>query len=929
MIRTVLFACSASTLAFATAAIAGDTPLYAPAPDWIEPVELTDEQLNNGHAEILQDWQHRLEDGVVTTFRDRMVRIENPDALDSEGTLQLTWAPDKGDLTIHALEILRGDETIDLIGQGAQFEVLRRERGLERRLLDGRLTATLAVPGLRQGDTLRLAHSTTIDDQALGEEMQETLWLASDPYQLEKGRAIFSWPEGADVVWQAGPNVDLAEPSSKGGYRWLRAEYPLEKRAEMPGDAPSRFTRAPYIRVGTYADYAELSRTMSPHYEAAADITDVPEMMDHVARIRTASNDPLAQMAMATRIVQDEVSYLLDGLDGGNYLPQNAADTWDKRYGDCKAKSVLLLAMLRELGIDSQAVLVTTQGGDAVPELLPIPANFDHMIVRAIVDGTDYWLDGTSAGTRRANITDVPPFFHALPLTGAGADLVAMKQRAKAQPDVAMTGRFDSSAGVDLPIVYELDITLSGRAATGIRSFVDNATPELERQLARQFTSSMGSGEVTSIDVSYDDDTATGNLLIEGVSDSDFTFEEGKVTSPLGTFTTSIDFGPDRARPAWRDIPVRTNGPNRLTVRSEIQLPTNGGGFALEGDPNVQGTAANTTISRIATLQGSRLLVDEEVSGMLGEIAPSDLAQEKLAARRLSNHALALESVGEPVWRWELPQAELANRVKPIVAAYSAAVDQREDDDFSPLLSRAAFYHQVYMYDRALADYDAVLAEEPTADLHLTRAYLLFDMQDYAAMDAALAKAYELNPDNGTAFFQAEMLSRQGRHDDALALMELLPVGEDERDSYVENMALNLGRAGDVESGYAMLAERLADKTQNADLLNADCWFRGLHAVELGDAVSQCTRAVERAEYPAAALDSRAMVHYRNGDIDAAIKDLDDAIRLAPALSAAYFMRGVMRMERGEKDGREDIAVARRLTPGIDEFYALYGIEAD
>lgn len=109
--------------------------------------------------------------------------------------------------------------------------------------------------------------------------------------------------------------------------------------------------------------------------------------------------------------MQDKISYLANGMAGGNYLPQSPQETWDYRYGDCKAKTYLLLAMLRDLGIDGEAALVRSNGGDAVAELLPMASSFDHVIVRARIAGRNYWLDGTSAGTRLANVDEVPVSF--------------------------------------------------------------------------------------------------------------------------------------------------------------------------------------------------------------------------------------------------------------------------------------------------------------------------------------------------------------------------------------------------------------------------------------------------------------------------------------------------------------------------------------
>ena len=56
----------------------------------------------------------------------------------------------------------------------------------------------------------------------------------------------------------------------------------------------------------------------------------------------------------ALRLVQDQVRYVFVGLDGGNYTPASVADTWQRRYGDCKAKTVMLMALLREMGISAE-----------------------------------------------------------------------------------------------------------------------------------------------------------------------------------------------------------------------------------------------------------------------------------------------------------------------------------------------------------------------------------------------------------------------------------------------------------------------------------------------------------------------------------------------------------------------------------------------
>ncbi|WP_164931304.1 DUF3857 domain-containing protein [Erythrobacter sp. HKB08] len=901
---------------------------FEAAPDWVIAAEIDSATMQEGPSEVLFDWQHRLEDGVVATYNDRIVRIDNPETLTSEGTLQYTWAPDKGDLFIHRLEIIRRDEVIDLVAQGIQFDVIRREQNLERRLIDGRLTATVAVPGLREGDMLRVAHSTTLRDQALGEEMQAIQYLPPEPWRVGYGRVIASWPSDDAITWRADPFVDSGTVTSRDGYNFLEIPIPIAKREDMPADSPSRYQRPPILRVGSFGSWQELSRVMEPHFTDAAQIEPGGDVDRQVEMIMAQTDDPKERTALAVRLVQDQVSYLLDGLDGGNYLPQAAEDTWDKRYGDCKAKSVLLLAMLRRMGIDSDVVLVTTRGGDALPELLPMPANFDHMIVRATVDGTDYWLDGTSTATRLNNMSAVPAFHYALPLVDGGADLVAMSDRTQAHDDMAMHVTLDHSAGIDLPMMFDITVEFGGASSAQLEKIVDEDDPEVRKQIARNFGAGQLPGaQVTEIGIGYDDEKALGMVRVKGVADPQFAFDSGQISTDLAMVTNNVKFAPNRARPVWRDIPVATMGPRRNSYLLEMTLPQDGAGFELVGTPSLDDSFANTTVRRSSSLNGEKLRVFEQSIFRLGEVSVADIPESRRAALRIAKSGLDLVAPAQSTWRWELSKEELAERTRAAAEAYDIAVADADDDDFEPLVARASFFYTIYDYQRAYDDLTTVVEAQPTSDLLLTRAEALISLGKLDEAVADIQAAYDLQPDNATAYWQAQILARAGRGEEAIMLLDSLPVGEDDLDSFVDSRAMVLGLIGDIDTGLTLLEERLLERDDNSTLLNADCWYRGLHKVALDSAVAQCTRAVERAQHPAAVLDSRAMVHYRMGRFDEALADLDAALKLAPGLSNSLYLKGIIMLEQGDRDGRRNVDAALLQMPELRRYYALFGIE--
>jgi hypothetical protein len=168
--------CSA-VLVCGTPALAGEEVLYQPAPAWIVPASCR--RLRRGRRSCCTTTSGGSRKAGCHLRRPGDP-VDNPQTLTQLGTLQATWMPDKGDLIVHRVSILRGDRGDRRARRGARLEVLRRERQLEQRMIDGARTATLAVPGLRVGDVLRVSYSTTLSDQALDKEVQDTVGLPAD-----------------------------------------------------------------------------------------------------------------------------------------------------------------------------------------------------------------------------------------------------------------------------------------------------------------------------------------------------------------------------------------------------------------------------------------------------------------------------------------------------------------------------------------------------------------------------------------------------------------------------------------------------------------------------------------------------------------------------------------------------------------------------
>jgi len=204
MIRPAIFG---SLLLAGTAAHASEKPRYVPAPDWVKPAPPVDGARLGDDAPIalINDTQQRLDAGEVWTYRETAMRAASDDALARIGTVKLAWYPDHGDLIVHRVDILRGGERIDLLKAGSRFTVLRREQQLEQLQIDGMLTATLAVEGLRVGDVLDVAYSTTNRDPALKGNVQASAGLAVAPVKVGYVGTRLLWRDGTELLWRRFP----------------------------------------------------------------------------------------------------------------------------------------------------------------------------------------------------------------------------------------------------------------------------------------------------------------------------------------------------------------------------------------------------------------------------------------------------------------------------------------------------------------------------------------------------------------------------------------------------------------------------------------------------------------------------------------------------------------------------------------------------
>jgi tetratricopeptide (TPR) repeat protein len=916
----------------AAPAWASETPRYEPAPAWVAPAPPIKQGAGLPVFAVL-DEQTRIGDGVVWSYREFGTRAISADALARMGTVTLNWQPFHGDLIVHRVAIVRDGQRIDVLKTGQKFNVIRREQGLERLEMNGVLTATMQVEGLRVGDVLDIAYSESVKDPALKGGVQASAVAMPEPFKVDYAHARMMWPTGSKIQWKGYPTGLKTTESDAAGWHEVNFTLPAPKQPDMPADAPKRYQPIPAIEASSFADWPAVSAVFAPLYQTRGLITPGSPPAQEADKIRARESDPRRRVAAALSLVQDRIRYFADGMNGGNYAPQSPERTWSAGYGDCKAKTLLLLALLHTLDIEAEPVLANIGQGDLVAVRLPAPEAFNHIFVHAKVGGEDLWLDGTGRGAREEDLGDPPPFHSVLPVREGGATLLQLPAKAPARPTRTTTIDVDQSAALGVGAPFTATVVLHGGAADALHGVVSQLDNEKLLQLAgASLGGAAGPNAIAATQkFDFDPDAGTVTISVTGIAQPGWRRQDHAYRLRLAGALSAVNLNADRARPAWKDIPLALGDPSHEVFITHLRLPDGGRGIALEGDGAMDVDIAGRHYVREATLAGDLLTIEERSTSAGGELPAAELpaTRGKLAAAQGRTLRLATGPDYAPPYQ-QVSAAVQAHKLDRLAALHATVIAVKPDDAVR-YLSRAVFYEGSFQRELALADLDKAASLDGNTVTLLLRASLLEDMGQKAKAAADLQAVLGLDPSSKVALTQLGLLQIDaGRKDDALAPIDQhLESADEDKPDWEGAKAELLARAGDADGALAAIDKAIAVKSANAQFLNQRCWIKGTLAVQLDSALQDCTRAIELTEDNTAALDSRAMVYFRLNRLSEALADIDAALDRNPVLPSSLYLRAAIERKMGKAESADkDAAAARLISPRIEEEYGRWKIKA-
>lgn len=493
---------------------------------------------------------------------------------------------------------------------------MQQEADLDESMLNGEKSVILVLDDVQVGDVIDYAYSIKGDNSVYGAHFSCIV-----PVQMEqpadrlltrvlwpRQKPLYEKQHGCSVRPVATAGKDIDE---------LTWDFNQVPGVTFEDSLPVWYDPEQWVEISDFASWADVNRWALQLFQITP-----PYSPDLSRRIAEWSQIPDREQQILTvlQFVQDQVRYFGLEIGKGTVTPTDPSVVYSRRYGDCKDKSFLFVAIMRALGFEAFPVLVNATLGRGIEDWLPTANAFDHCIAEVLYDGQTYWLDPT-INYQRGSLAS-----HYLPNYGCGLVISPMTTgltdipQTTGMPQTTTTEYFQVS-GISEPADLKVVTVAEGRDADVMRRlFATTKLTDIESVYAHLY-SAVYSGIKTSSPIEIDDNQdqnifqTTQYYSIDNI----WTDEKGKQFS-IEFFPSSIQALLQKPVDTDREQPLGIDFPEHQILRTEIDLP----------QPWPKGASDKTiddpafTFRRTGRSVGNKLIVEYEYQSLADSVSPDD-----------------------------------------------------------------------------------------------------------------------------------------------------------------------------------------------------------------------------------------------------------------------------------------------------------------
>ncbi len=337
------------------------------------------------------------DNGLATAREQQFWRIGDDRAAQELSTRNIQYSPETQSLEILAARLHKRDG-----------RVLEAEDTGESAVADSRIamyydqrSRQLHFPGAETGDVIELDYRTAplVASNPYGDYFA-SLNLFREHLPVAHKRYVLIVPAARQpyiVEQRMASPAAIREAAGQRVYQWDGRGLPAW-RAEPHG--PALTDSVPYVHVSWLGDWQQFGRWYAGLLNPQL-VLDEP-LRAVAARIAAEHQNELDRIRAVHQFVLRNTHYVAFEFGVHSYKPYPVSQVYARRFGDCKDKAAMIIALLRQMGIEAQFALVRTrQLGGFAPQAASV-ALFNHAI--AYVPKYDLWIDGTADYTEFSEV---------------------------------------------------------------------------------------------------------------------------------------------------------------------------------------------------------------------------------------------------------------------------------------------------------------------------------------------------------------------------------------------------------------------------------------------------------------------------------------------------------------------------------------------
>jgi tetratricopeptide (TPR) repeat protein len=332
----------------------------------------------------------RLQKNATTSrYRQQVIRIMNQRGAEQNRTFHIEYAPARQQVRILQSRVLHPDNTTDASVLVRDYSLSEPWYNLYYDVHDREIT----FPKLAPGDLVELSY--LVEDMGgrsmLGNYFGDMVLLQ---YSQPTSKAVYVLLAPAEQTLhfnhpKAARYQKIPREDGTVVHFWEAQDLEaVEPEPDMPGITETNS----YLHISTFESFQALGRWYAG--QVSDQLVPGPDVKKLALELTKGLTRPLEKIRAIYRFVTDQTRYV--GLEFGihSYVPYQVSEVLMRKFGDCKDKSALLIALFGQVGIRAQMALVRMKRLGPVPRDPASLAVFNHAICHLPDFGL--WLDGTA-----------------------------------------------------------------------------------------------------------------------------------------------------------------------------------------------------------------------------------------------------------------------------------------------------------------------------------------------------------------------------------------------------------------------------------------------------------------------------------------------------------------------------------------------------